>query len=306
MKIANNITELIGHTPLVRLNKITNNAKATLLAKIESFNPLGSIKDRIGLAMINDGEQQGKIKKDTIIIEPTSGNTGIGLAYVCAVRGYKLILTMPESTSKERRQLLKSFNAELVLTPADKGIKGAIAKAQELAEQHKNAYIPFQFRNPANPAIHRKTTAEEIWDDTDGKVDILIAGIGTGGTITGISEVLKKKKTGFKSIAVEPKNSPVLSGGPPGKHKIQGIGAGFIPEVLNTKIIDEIITVSDEDAWHTTRLLASSEGILGGISAGAAVFAGIEIAKRQENKNKTIVIIIPDTGERYLSTGLFE
>ncbi len=306
MKIANNITELIGNTPLVRLNRIAEGAHADILAKLESFNPLSSIKDRIGFAMIADAERQGKINQDTVIIEPTSGNTGIALAYVSAVKGYKLILTMPESMSMERRQLLKSLGAELVLTPADKGMKGAIAKAEELAGENKNAFIPQQFQNPANPEVHRKTTAEEIWNDTDGKVDILVAGVGTGGTITGVSETLKGRKPGVKIVAVEPEDSPVISGGNPGPHKIQGIGAGFIPDILNTDIIDEVAKVTNDNALQTTKRLAKEEGILAGLSSGAAVYAAIEIAKRNENKNKTIVVILPDTGERYLSMGVFE
>jgi cysteine synthase len=306
MKIANNITELIGNTPLVRLNRIAEGAHADILAKLESFNPLSSIKDRIGFAMIADAESQGKINQDTVIIEPTSGNTGIALAYVSAVKGYKLILTMPESMSMERRQLLKSLGAELVLTPADKGMKGAIAKAEELAGENKNAFIPQQFQNPANPEVHRKTTAEEIWNDTDGKVDILVAGVGTGGTITGVSETLKGRNPGVKIVAVEPEDSPVISGGNPGPHKIQGIGAGFIPDILNTDIIDEVAKVTNDNALQTTKRLAKEEGILAGISSGAAVYAAIEIAKRNKNKNKTIVTILPDTGERYLSMGVFE
>jgi len=306
MKIANNITELIGNTPLVRLNRIAEGAHADILAKLESFNPLSSIKDRIGFAMIADAESQGKINQDTVIIEPTSGNTGIALAYVSAVKGYKLILTMPESMSMERRQLLKSLGAELVLTPADKGMKGAIAKAEELAGENKNAFIPQQFQNPANPEVHRKTTAEEIWNDTDGKVDILVAGVGTGGTITGVSEILKGRNPGVKIVAVEPEDSPVISGGNPGPHKIQGIGAGFIPDILNTDIIDEVAKVTNDNALQTTKRLAKEEGILAGISSGAAVYAAIEIAKRNKNKNKTIVVILPDTGERYLSMGVFE
>ncbi len=306
MKIANNITELIGNTPLVRLNKIAAGAHANILAKLESFNPLSSVKDRIGFAMISEAEKQGKINKDSVIIEPTSGNTGIALAYVCAVKGYKLILTMPESMSMERRQLLKSFGTELVLTPAEQGMKGAIEKANNLAKQNKNAFVPQQFQNPANPEIHRKTTAEEIWNDTDGKIDIFIAGVGTGGTITGVSETLKKHNPALKTIAVEPEDSPVISGGNPGPHKIQGIGAGFIPGVLNTKIIDEVVKVSNKNALQTTQRLAKEEGILAGISSGAAAYAAIKTGKKNENKGKTIVTILPDTGERYLSTGLFE
>ncbi|MCX5703250.1 MAG: cysteine synthase A [Candidatus Omnitrophica bacterium] len=304
-KIAKDITSLIGNTPLVRLNKITRGCLATVVAKLETFNPCSSIKDRIGLSMIEEAENNDKIKKDTIILEPTSGNTGIALAFVCAVKGYKLVLTMPETMSLERRQLLSAFGAQIILTPGAQGMTGAIKKAEELSKSDKRYFMPQQFKNPANPQIHRQTTAREIWSDTDGKVDILVAGVGTGGTITGIAEVIKKKKPRFKAIAVEPKDSPVLSGGRPGPHKIQGIGAGFIPEVLNTKIIDEIIQVSNEDAVVTARRLAQEEGVLAGISSGAATFAALEVAKRKENKGKLIVVILPDTGERYLSTELF-
>jgi len=304
-KIAKDITELIGNTPLVRLNRVTEDAVATVVAKLESFNPCASVKDRIGLSMIEAAEKEGKIDKDTIILEPTSGNTGIALALVCAVRGYKLVLTMPETMSIERRQLLSAFGAEIILTPGSEGMSGAVKKAEELAKSNNRYFIPQQFKNPANPQIHRHTTAQEIWDDTDGQVDILVAGVGTGGTITGVAEVIKEKKPSFKAIAVEPKDSPVLSGGKAGSHKIQGIGAGFIPEVLNPKIIDEIIQVSNEDAISTAKRLVKEEGILAGVSSGAAAFVALAVAKRKENKGKLIVVILPDTGERYLSTGLF-
>ena len=305
-KIFSDITKTIGNTPLVKLNRITEGSEATVLVKLESFNPLSSVKDRLGIALIEDAERQGLLKKDTVIIEPTSGNTGIALAFIAAAKGYKLILTMPDTMSLERRQLLKIFGAELVLTEGAKGMKGAIEKADELARTTPNSFVPQQFNNPANPEIHRKTTAEEIWNDTDGKVDILISGIGTGGTITGIAEVIKKRKPGFKAIAVEPDASPVLSGGAAGPHKIQGIGAGFVPKVLNVGIIDEIIRVTNENAGETARQAAKLEGILVGISSGAALWAGLEVAKRKENKGKTIVVILPDTGERYLTTWLFQ
>jgi len=305
-KIASNITELIGNTPLVRLNKIAEGTNAEIVAKLEFFNPLSSVKDRIGLAMIKDAEERGLINKNSVIIEPTSGNTGIALAFVCAVKGYHLILTMPETMSIERRKLLKAFGAELVLTPKEKGMSGAVKRAEELAENTPNSFMPQQFKNPANSKAHRETTAMELWRDTDGKVDILVAGVGTGGTITGISEVIKAKKPEFKAIAVEPASSPVLSGGIPASHKIQGIGAGFIPDVLRLELIDEIIKVKDEDAFIITRKLMREEGILCGISSGAAVWAAIEIAKRRENQNKMIAVILPDAGERYLSTELFE
>jgi cysteine synthase A len=288
------------------LNRITEGLGALVLVKLESFNPLSSVKDRIGVAMVEDAEKRGVLKKNTTIIEPTSGNTGVALAFVAAAKGYKLILTMPDTMSIERRQLLAIFGAQLVLTPGAEGMKGAVKKAEELAKETPHAIILQQFNNPANPEIHRKTTAEEIWNDTDGKVDILVSGVGTGGTITGISEVIKKRKPSFKAIAVEPDASPVLSGGNPGPHKIQGIGAGFIPQVLNKDIVDEVIRVTNDDAGVTTRALAKSDGILVGISSGAALWAALEVAKRKENRGKVIVVILPDTGERYLTTWLFQ
>ncbi|MCG8701770.1 MAG: cysteine synthase A [Bacteroidales bacterium] len=306
MKVANNIAELIGNTPLVKLNRVTEGLEAEIYAKLEFFNPAGSVKDRIGFAMIEAAEKEGLINKDTVIIEPTSGNTGIALAFVCAVKGYKLVLTMPESMSVERRKLLVSFGAQLELTPAAKGMKGAIERAEELAKENSNSFIPQQFQNGANPEIHRNTTALEIWNDTDGKADILVAGVGTGGTVTGVSEVLKEKKPGFKTVVVEPENSPVISGGNPGPHKIQGIGAGFIPKNLNTEIIDEVVKVANETAMETAREVIRKEGILCGISSGAAVAAAIEVAKKPENKGKIIVAVLPSTGERYLSTDLFK
>ena len=306
MKVYNSILEGIGKTPLVKLNCISPDLKATLYAKIESQNPGGSVKDRIGLSMIQEAEKQGKINKETTIIEPTSGNTGIGLALVSAVKGYKLILTMPESMSIERRRLLKAYGAELVLTPASEGIPGAIRKAEELVAKTADSILLNQFQNPANPKIHRETTGPEIWKATEGKVDIVVAGVGTGGTITGIAEYIKPLKKTFKAIAVEPYDSPVLSGGQPGPHKIQGIGAGFKPDILKTELLDEIIKVKYEDAEKTARLLAKKEGILAGISSGAATYAALQVAKRPENQNKTIVVILPDTGERYLTTSLYE
>lgn len=304
-RIFDDITKTVGNTPLVRLNKIAKGINCEILAKVESFNPLCSVKDRIGVAMIETAEKMGLINKNTVIIEPTSGNTGIALAFVCAQRGYKLILTMPDTMSLERRALLRIFGAELVLTPGEKGMRGAVEKAEELLKEYPNSFMPQQFKNLANPDVHRRTTAEEIWNDTDGRVDILVAGVGTGGTITGVAEVIKKRKPSFKAIAVEPKDSPVLSGGKAGLHKIQGIGAGFIPDVLNKEIIDEIITVANEDAGDMARRVAKEEGILVGISSGAALWAGLEVAKRKESEGKMIVIVLPDTGERYLSTWLF-
>jgi len=303
--IYRNITKTIGNTPLVRLNHLTEGVEATVLAKVESFNPLGSIKDRIGVNMIAAAEREGKIGKDTIIIEPTSGNTGVGLAFTCAAKGYTLFLTMPDTMSIERRRLLQALGARLILTSGEKGMKGAIQKAEELAAEDENSFIPYQFKNPANPEIHRRTTAEEIWRDTDGEVDIVVAGVGTGGTITGVAERLKEHKPGFQAIAVEPADSPVLSGGEPGPHKIAGMGAGFIPEVLRLELIDEIVQVTTEDAMVTTRRLAQEEGILAGISSGAATFAALQVAARPENAERLIVVILPDTGERYLSTGVF-
>jgi cysteine synthase A len=306
MKIYNNVLEVIGNTPLIRLNRLTTGLKCTVAAKLESKNPGGSVKDRICLSMINEAEVQGLIRSDAVIIEPTSGNTGIGLAMVASVKGYRLILTMPDTMSVERLELLKAYGAEIVLTPGVEGMKGAIRKAEELASQIQNSFVPQQFKNPANPKIHQKTTAVEIWNDTEGKVDLLIAGVGTGGTLTGVAEYIKSKKPEFKAIAVEPFNSPVLSGGKAGPHKIQGIGAGFVPDVLRTELIDEVFRVRDEDAVATSRRLAREEGLLVGISAGAAVFAALEVARRRESEGKLLVVILPDTGERYLSTSLFQ
>jgi cysteine synthase A len=306
MNIAKDVTKLVGNTPLVRLNRVTEGAVATVVAKLEFYNPAHSVKDRIGVAMIDAAEKAGKIKADTIIVEPTSGNTGIALAMVAAARGYKLILTMPETMSKERRILLRAYGAELILTPGSEGMPGAIKRAEELAASDPDHYfIPQQFKNPANPEIHRKTTAEEIWKDTDGNVDFVVAGVGTGGTITGVGEVIKARKPSFKAIAVEPDASPVLSGGQKGPHPIQGIGAGFVPDVLNTKIYDEIIRVKADDAFDTARRLAKEEGLLVGISSGAATWAALQVARRSENTGKLIVVIIPSFGERYLSTPLF-
>ena len=307
-KIAKNLTDLIGNTPLLELSNFNkkHNLDATIIAKLESFNPASSVKDRIGFAMIDTAEKQGLLNKDTVIIEPTSGNTGIALAFVAAAKGYRLIIAIPETFSIERRNLMKALGAELILTPGSEGMKGAIRRATELAAATPNSFIPQQFKNPANPEIHRTTTAEEIWRDTDGDVDIFIAGIGTGGTITGVGEVLKARKPGVRIIAVEPTDSPVLSGGNPGSHKIQGIGAGFIPDVLNVSVIDEIIKVTNDQSFETSRLLARTEGLLVGISSGAAAYAALEVARRPENKGKKIVVILPDTGERYLSTVLYQ
>lgn len=306
MKIANNITELIGNTPLVRLNRITNGSDIEILAKLEYFNPAHSVKDRIGVAMIDAAEKAGLINKDSIIVEPTSGNTGIALAFVCAARGYKSIIIMPDTMSKERRMLLRAFGAELILTPGSEGMPGAIAKAKEIADNDPRVFIPQQFKNPANPEIHRSTTAIEILRDTEGQLDYFVSGVGTGGTITGVGEVLKKHNSAIQVVAVEPSDSPVLSGGEKGKHPIMGIGAGFIPDVLNTSIYDEIIKVSGENAFETARNMARMEGLLVGISSGAAVWAALQIAKRPEAAGKRIVVIIPSFGERYLSTALFE
>ena len=306
MKIYDSITQVIGKTPLIRLRRITQDCRAEVVGKLESFNPLSSVKDRIALSMIETAEKENRLGPDTLIIEPTSGNTGIGLAFVCAARGYRLVLTMPETMSLERRKLLKLLGAELILTPGGEGMKGAIQKAEELAKEHPDSFMPQQFKNPANPEVHRKTTAEEIWKDTEGKVDILVAGVGTGGTLTGIAEVIKMRKPAFQAIAVEPKDSPVLSGGKAGPHKIQGIGAGFIPDILNLNLIDEIIQCNNEEAFELARRLAREEGIVCGISSGAALWAALEVAKRPENTGKLLVVIFPDSGERYLSTALAE
>jgi cysteine synthase A len=306
MRIFESITETIGRTPLVKLRRVTQGIEATVVAKLESFNPCHSVKDRIGVSMIEAAERAGKIGPDTIVLEPTSGNTGIALAMACAAKGYPLVLTMPDSMSIERRILLRALGAKLVLTPASEGMRGAVRRAEEMAAQDPRYFIPQQFQNPANPEIHRKTTAEEIWADTDGQVDILVSGVGTGGTITGVAEVIKPRKPSFRAIAVEPAESPVLSGGKPGPHKIQGIGAGFVPEVLNTEIIDEIVQVKSEDAGKMAKRLAREEGILAGISSGAAVWAALEVARRPDSRGKLIVVVLPDTGERYLSTWLFE
>jgi len=305
-KVYGDITQTVGNTPLVRLNRVTAGLGAEVVAKLESFNPLSSVKDRIGVSMIDAAEREGKIQKDTTIIEPTSGNTGIGLAFVCAARGYRLVLTMPETMTVERRNLLKAFGADLVLTPESEGMSGAVRKAEELVRETPNSFMPQQFKNPANPRIHRETTAKEIWNDTDGQVDIVVAGVGTGGTITGLAEALKPRKPGLKAIAVEPIGSPVLSGGKPGPHKIQGIGAGFVPDVLRLELVDEVIQVTEEDAVATARRLVREEGIFAGISSGAAAAAALQVAARPENAGKLIVVVLPDTGERYLSTDLFE
>ena len=304
-RIYDDITQTVGNTPLVKVNSLMGDTKATVLAKLEFFNPMGSVKDRIGVSMIEAAEAEGMISKDSVLVEPTSGNTGIALAFVCAAKGYRLILTMPESMSTERRMLLKALGAELVLTPAEKGMKGAIAEAERIVSENEHAVMPQQFQNPANPEVHRKTTAEEIWADTDGEVDILVSGVGTGGTITGVAENLKSRKLGFTAVAVEPEDSPILSGGEPGPHKIQGIGAGFVPDVLSTEVIDEVVKVKNDEAFEMARTAATQAGLLVGISSGAALHAARVIAQREESEGKTIVVIIPSCGERYLSTDLF-
>jgi len=306
MNIYENSVETIGRTPLVKLNRIAEGCRAEVLVKLEFFNPLGSVKDRIGHAMIEAAEKEGKIGPDTIIVEPTSGNTGIGLAFVCAAKGYRLRLTMPETMSIERRKLLKQLGAEMVLTPGPKGMKGAIAAAEEILSQEPNAFMPDQFKNPANPRIHRETTAEEIWNDTGGKIDIFVSGVGTGGTITGVGQVIKERKPDARVVAVEPTDSPILSGGEPGPHKIQGIGAGFVPDILDRSIIDEVFQVTNDDAFSTARQMADLEGILCGISSGAATWAALQVARREENEGKLIVTVLPSTGERYISTPLFD
>ncbi|OPY71126.1 MAG: O-acetylserine sulfhydrylase [Syntrophorhabdaceae bacterium PtaU1.Bin034] len=305
MKIAADIAELIGNTPLVRINKLARNLDAEIVAKLEFFNPCGSVKDRIGVSMIEAAEKAGKLSHGAVVVEPTSGNTGIALAFVCAVKGYRLILTMPETMSHERKAMLRALGAELVLTPGDRGMRGAIEKAEEILKENRKAFMPQQFKNPANVEVHKRTTAEEIWNDTDGRVDVLVAGVGTGGTITGVGEVIKKRKASFKAIAVEPENSPVLSGGAPGPHKIQGIGAGFIPDIVDRSFIDRVVPVSNDAAFETARRLAREEGIFCGISSGAAMWAALQIAKEAEFKGKLIVVVLPDLGDRYLSTELF-
>lgn len=305
MRIAEDMTKLVGSTPLVRINKLARDLHAEIVAKLEFFNPCGSVKDRIGVAMVEAAEKSGSLKRDSIVVEPTSGNTGIALAFVCAVKGYRLILTMPETMSQERKSMLRALGAELVLTPGDRGMRGAIEKAEEITRQSPGAFMPQQFRNPANVEIHRKTTAEEIWSDTDGRVDVLVSGVGTGGTITGAAEVIKKRKASFQAIAVEPESSPVLSGGAPGPHKIQGIGPGFIPEILDRRVIDRVVRVSNDAAFETARKLARVEGIFCGISSGAAMWAALEVAQEAESKGKLLVVLLPDLGDRYLSTDLF-